>query len=157
MSLSFDNSTLVSDLIKSVFREASKKASSGDSAYKTSSLRCLTDLVHFSSSQLREAIFEDYWTSFVLNSFEKELDALRSKESRVRETLKAKLEGRDETVQQPKSETAGEEAKTDSKKPDDAEMEEEGENEIHESSRIIILETMGKCWPYSSELQGKPY
>lgn len=145
MALNFEN-PLVSEVIKCVFKEAGK--SSSDSVYKTASLRCLTDLVQFSTSQLKDSFFEDYWTSFVLKSFEKELEALRAKEVRQREILKAKLEEREDEPLQEEAKTS---ESSKQKEDEDVEME---EKETEKSTRIIILETMGKCWSYSLELQG---
>lgn len=140
---------LVSELIKCVFKEASKSTS--DSVYKTSSLRCLTDLIQFSTSQLKDSFFEDYWTSFVLKFFDKDLDTLRTKETRQTEILKAKLEGREEPVQEAQASQGNDTDKQKTEENQDVEME---EKEAEESTKLIILETIGKCWSYSSELQG---
>lgn len=135
-----------------MFKEANKQTS--DMAYRTSSLRCLTDLVHFSSYQFKDSVFEDYWTGFVLKYFAADLESIEAREKRHAEMLRAKFEEKDESMEQSK-EAAAVKASGEDKEMTEEKSEEDKENEkVNSSLKLIVLETIGKCFSYSTEIQG---
>lgn len=142
--MSFENPLTV-EIITSVFKEANKQSS--DAAYRTSSLRCLTDLVHFSTSEFKDSFFEDYWSQFVLKYFESDVAALWARETRHAETLRARFEDEKENGDEKKKDERVEASKEDGDEDKEAGL-------VNSSMKLIVLETLGKCWPYSTEIQG---
>lgn len=153
LKLNFENK-LVDDIINSVFKEANKQSGNIDLNYRTCSLNCLGDLVQFSSTHFKENYFENYWQEFVLKYFQSDIDALIKKElqrvEQQKELFKIKVLG----VEVMQSETNEKIELTETNK--DEEMEEDKELEtINSSLKLVILESIGKCWPYCSDIQEK--
>lgn len=150
LKINFENK-LVDDIINGVFKEANKQSGNIDSNYRSCSLSCLGDLVQFSSTHFKNNYFEMYWQDFVVKYFQDDIDLLTKKEcqrvEQQRESFKKKFLGIDEmqTESNPneKIETKNEE-----------EMEEDKELEIINSNlKLVIIESIGKCWPYCSDIQ----
>lgn len=136
-----------------MFKEANKQTS--DMAYRTSSLRCLTDLVHFSSYQFKDSVFEDYWTGFVLKYFAADLESIEAREKRHAEMLRAKFEEKDESTEESKEAAVVKAAGEGDRETTEEKSEEDKENErVNSSLKLIVLETIGKCFSYSTEIQG---
>lgn len=135
-----------------MFKEANKQTS--DMAYRTSSLRCLTDLVHFSSYQFKDSVFEDYWTGFVLKYFAVDLESIEAREKRHGEMLRAKFEEKDESTEETKETAVKASGEGDREKTEEKSEEEKENEKVNSSLKLIVLETIGKCFSYSTEIQG---
>ena len=170
LKLSFEN-PLLDELIKNIFKEASKQSASIDLNYKTCSLRCLADLVQFSSMHFKDAYFEQFWSSVLENYFGKEVEELISKEKTRYDYLVEQYKNKNK-IDDPKTETKEtsetnatevnkevdevSNKKAKSKKETDADLDEDDEEarKNGEAIKLIILESVGKCWSYSSDIQG---
>ena len=172
--MSFTN-PLVEELYKSIFKEASKQGV--DLAYKSCALRCLSDLVQFSSSQFKDAYFEQYWSNFVLKLFETDLEELFENEKIQREQLIDQLANRDraytqetgnpdassieeDILKKPCDENLVRESRSSERKKEKSSSnqdKDEEENAKTSALKLICLETLGKCWPSSADTQGKQY
>ena len=103
--------------------------------------------------------FEQYWETFVQKLFEEDwITILKKEKQRYQqqfENLKLKKQSESEmqvekavesqenlTVHEPESE------------PEKMETDKE-EDEKNSILKLVCLETIGKCWPYSTEIQGR--
>jgi proteasome component ECM29 len=166
LKLSFDND-LIESLIKNMFKEASKQSSNVDINYRVASLRCLSDLIQFSSSHFKDAFFQQYWSLFMKKYFENDLEELMIKERQRREQLEEQLKKKmniidedvelinidDENVKDNNEQSNKKSKKNDDDKDDDDDDDEEGQ--ILDKLKLLSLETIGKCWPYTPEIQSK--
>ncbi|CAF0720691.1 unnamed protein product [Brachionus calyciflorus] len=160
LKLNFDNS-LVDEIITSVLKEANKQSGNIDNNYRICSLRCLGDLVQFSSTHFKDNYFENYWANFVLKYFKDDLDELEKKEKlrcdQQRESFKKKVLGIEdmqteiENIEKMQTtESTKNEEKNDEEMLEDKELE-----ETNSSLKLVILESIGKCWPYGTDIQEK--
>jgi hypothetical protein len=138
-------------LIKNIFKEASKQGTNVDPNYKLTSLRCLSDILEYSASNSLDSDFDLYWTTFVEKYFEQ--DFINLKES---EEFKKKAEsGEDE---QKSDETKEEDRPIEEikklKLSETPETIDEAAKELFDNFKFIILGTIGKCLPYTVEIQG---
>ena len=149
--MKFDNENV--DLIfKNVFKEVNKDSSNIDQSYKISSLRCLSDLLQFSSSHFKDSDFELYWSSFIERFFQKNFQILAEIEKAIEERRKNEHEGDDSEIRQ----AALEQIKR-IKLSDESQSngdDDEAEDKFESPLKITCLETFGKCWPYSDDIQG---
>jgi hypothetical protein len=168
---------LVEEIVNAMFKEAGKQSSNIDITYRQCSLRCLADLIQFTSSQFKDSFFELYWSSVFVMYFEQDLASLvRKDQLRFEQQIEAfkrknKRKANDmetETVEdQTKNEQSEEmqveaekvEEKTQQKEEEvkkaDEKTDEEKEKEATNSAlKLILMETIGKCWPFSWEIQG---
>jgi hypothetical protein len=140
----------VLSLIKNVFKEASKKSANVDINYKITSMRCLSDLMQYSASNSLDSDFELYWTMFVEKYFEQDFLNLKNAEELKVEInaeamqLENNITDNDRPIEEIKKLKLSE-----TKSNDDEENE-----ELFNKLKLIILETIGKCWPYTMEMQG---
>jgi len=165
LKLNFEN-PLVEEIIKSVFKEANKSGSNIDISYKLGSLRCLADLVEFSSCHFKDNLFEDYWQGFIKTNFSEDFESLVNKEKKYMEKRKMQL-NQMEIVEtdEPKVEENDQEMKDmdQTKEEQNANKttitNEEERNEEEDTNnfniRLNLLSTIGKCWSYSSDIQGE--
>lgn len=165
LKLSFEN-PLTDEIIKNIFKEANKQSDNIELNYRVCSLRCLADLVQFGSTHAKDSYFEQYFL-IVKKYFEAEFEEVVKKEKVYHDQLVEQFKNKN------RKETGELEAKREKK--DDAEMMEvqpvekqekddkakvekdendEEEEKKNEAIKLIILETIGKCWPYSTEIQG---
>lgn len=153
LKLKFENS-LVEEIINAVFKEASKQSSNIYVTYKTCSLRCLADMVQFSSAHFKDSYFEQYWTNFVLKYFDREFGELLIKEKQrvdqqfdlfKKKILKEEIQEQAMDIEQ----------KEDVKNEENMEEEETDKEaeELNATIKHIILESLGKCWPFGSDIQ----
>ncbi len=148
---------LVVDIKKKVFKEASKQSSNIDSAYKTCALRCLADILEYSSSKFVDKDFESYWVLFIEKYFENDLEKLdtvcRSKEIETMEVevnaTAVQTDGQTEPAEDIKKLKLTEDKSV--KKDDD----DDEESELSNTLRLICLETLGKSWPHNTDMQGR--
>jgi hypothetical protein len=153
--LSNDNE-LVINVKKHIFKEASKDNSNIDITYKTCALRCLADILEYSSSKFFDKDFESYWTLFIEKYFENDLEKFKElndveKSEMTVETSDALVDGgQKDSVEEIKKLKLSESKPV---KPDD---EDDNDSELFEKLRLICLETFGKSWPHNSDMQGKP-
>ncbi len=165
MKLCFDN-TALDELVKNVFKEVGKQSSSIDLNYKLCSLRCLADLVQFSSTQSNETYFEKFWSSILELYFSNELENLILKENKRHENLIEQIRNKNNVTDVEMKETKNDsseiqennEAATKKKSKKETEVEnreeEEEEQKKGEAIKLVILESIGKCWSYNSDIQG---
>jgi hypothetical protein len=174
-----------------MFREAGKQSANIDLAYRQCSLRCLSDLVQFTSAKFKDVYFETYWSTVFLKYFDQDLAALHTKDQQRLEQqieqFKSKnrrkgdemvvdnavvedtemLQGDDDKAENVDSESkmqvnggSGDDDKTNNeseakKTVVDEKTDEEKEQEAANAElKLILLETIGKCWPFSWEIQG---
>lgn len=145
-----------------MFKEANKQSSNIDITYKTHSLRCLADLVQFSSTHFKETYFESFWQSFVKKYFDAELEVFTKKEklrqSQQFHQFKEMNNIADEKESPGETATEDVEMETETKESkesnEDKEEKKEAENE-EMVIKLILLETIGRCWPFSTESQGE--
>ena len=154
MILKFEN-TLIEEIIKCIFKEANKQSANIELGYRVCSLRCLSDLVQFSSAHFKDAYFEQYWSTFFVVYFEDNLKEISLKESqRFKQQLESlnpkSIQDSENIVEESVSQ---QEADVVMKEPAPEDNAEE-ENAALASLKRVCLETIGKCWPYSTELQG---
>lgn len=148
--MKFDNENV--DLIfKNVFKEANKDSSNIDEAYRISSLRCLSDLLQFSSSNFKDSDFELYWSSFIERFFQKNFEILGEIEKAIEERRKQELEddsdNRQAALEQIKRIKLTDESQSGANDDEDG-------DKFDSPLKITCLETFGKCWPYSDDIQG---
>jgi len=166
LKLSFQNSVL-DDLIRNVFKEVNKQSSSIDTTYKIFSLRCLADLVQFGSTQSKEVYFEQFWSTILENYFSIELENLTLKENKRQENLIQQIKNKHKVGDVEMKETQEDNvvemvennevtAKKRAIKENEANNREEDEEEEqkNEAIKLVILENIGKCWSYNSDMQG---
>ena len=137
------------DLIfKNVFKEVNKESSNIDEAYRISTLRCVSDLLQFSSNNFRDSDFELYWSTVLEKHFKKAFEHFEEIE-KIAEQRKLNA---GESVDQERQLSEIKKIKL----TDESESEKEAENEdrIDSPARITCLETFGKCWPHSIDIQG---
>lgn len=150
--LKFDNENV--DLVfKNVFKEVNKESSNIDESYRISSLRCLSDLLQFSSSNFRDSDFELYWTSVIERFFQKNFEILAEIEKAVEERRKQDNEEDENNSKQAALEQIKKIKLSDESQSGD--NGDEAEDKFDSPVKITCLETFGKCWPYSDDIQGK--
>lgn len=156
----------VEKLVGCVFKEAQKTSSNIEVSYRVCALRTLTDVVQFSSVHFVDGNFEQYWSTFFQGLFANVLKEVQAKEAtRYQQILEnltntesempvdeamSKSEG-DENVGMKEAVEDNKPAKKKEEKMDD---EEAVEDPALEKLQMVCLETIGKCWPYGSEIQG---
>lgn len=166
MLLKFENPE-VEKLVGCVFKEAQKTSSNIEVSYRVCALRTLTDVVQFSSVHFVDGNFEQYWSTFFQGLFADVLKEVQAKEAtRYQQILEnlantdsemsvdeaaSKSQERDDNVEM--KETV-EDNKPVEKKEEKMEDEEVVEDPALEKLQMVFLETIGKCWPYGSEIQG---
>ena len=173
----------VTNLIKNIFKEANKQSSNVDDNYKICALRCLADAMQFSSNHFNDADFELYWTSFIEKYFEESIQKLNEIELKKQQQLQEQEQKNAEqggetkaaaietdtsdTINPTTSDTESSEQIKKLKLNDDEkekgkenkqiakDADDEANNSLHNNLRTVCLETFGKCWPHSNELQGR--
>jgi hypothetical protein len=90
--LKFENA-LVEKLAGCVFKEASKQSAGIEVAYRVCALRCLTDVVQFSSVHFVDSHFEQYWSTFYQVCLAGGLEQVRAKEAQRYQQLVESLTG----------------------------------------------------------------
>ena len=68
MVLNVENQN-IDEIMKQIFKEANKQGSNVETSYKVCAMRCLSDLVQFSSNNFKDTYFEQYWSMFILKFF----------------------------------------------------------------------------------------
>lgn len=152
--LNFDNEQ-VSLMFKNVFKEASKDT---DTIYKVASLRCLSDLLEFSSSQFRDDDFDQFWTLFIQKHFKIDFEMFNEIESKLIEG-KYLMENCNENEKTNIMCELIDKVKEIKLKNDKSTKENENSLDIQNDQMDIIkitcLETLGKAWPYTTDMQEK--
>lgn len=152
LKLNFDNK-LVDEMVNCVFKEANKQSSNIDLNYRQSAIRCLGDMVQFSSTHFRDVYFENYWNNFILKFFDDNLQQLIEKDKKRIELQKYLFKKKYLSITE-ENEVLVEE-KIDEKKNED-QSEEDKESEISNMSlKLALLESVGRCWPYGADIQEK--
>ena len=153
-------------MINNVFKEVNKQSSSIDINYKSYSLRCLADLVQFSSTHAKEVYFAEFWNVLLENYFKQDLESLITREKTRHENLVQQLKDKnigqnvdmkEESENLPENQDANESASKKNKTKQDNEEDEEDtreEEKRNEAIKLIILESVGKCWSYKENVQG---
>ena len=152
MILKFEN-TLIEEIIKCIYKEANKQSVNIELGYRVCALRCLSDLVQFSSAHFKDTYFEQYWSTFFAVYFEDNLKEISLKESQrfkqQLESLNPKSIQDSENIVEESVQQEADVVMKESTPEDNAE-----ESVAAASLKRVCLETIGKCWPYSTELQG---
>lgn len=161
--LKIENELLI-NLIKNVFKEASKQSSNINLNYKIHTLRCLADILQFSSTNSIDNDFETYWSLFIESYFKQNIENLKQLEEEIRikkfekqEEINKEQQNEDEKMQD-NNENANDGAKkVKLSNENNVKNEDNDENsdDTFSNVRLICLESMGKCWPYTTEMQGK--
>ena len=150
LKLSFDN-PLVDELIRGLFKEASKQSSNIELTYKLSAVACLSDALTFASAHFKDAYFEQYWSEFVIRMLDGELATVRQREQ-TRQSLQLELfKSRFQIDAQVPAESAGQNQKEEENK-DDGEKEEAVVYNVN--LKLIVLISLGKAWSFGSDIQG---
>ena len=128
-------------------------------------LRCLTDLIQFSSVHCVDANFEQYWTAFFQVYFQEDLETIKQiEDQRYQQQL-------EHLVNQTKETSISDDTPKKLKTDEDVEMvqetvkntieskKEDSDEEVEkdlalDKLRLVCLETIGKCWPFGGEIQG---
>ncbi|RNA28279.1 proteasome-associated ECM29 -like protein, partial [Brachionus plicatilis] len=152
LKLNFENK-FVDDLVNSVFKEANKQGSSIDLNYRLSALRCLGDLVQFSSTHFKDVHFENYWNNFILRYFNEDLEQLIVKEKKRVELQKELFKKKILSISEESEAMVGD--KNDERKNKDENEEDKESAAANMNRKLVLLESVGKCWPYGTEIQEK--
>ncbi len=172
MKLNFENE-LVDQILKAVFKEASKQGDNIELSYRIYSVMCLSDLLQFSSAHFKEAYFEQYWSMFVLKIFQTELESLSQKEmlrreqqleffkSRLKndqemdhESVKTNKDDKEDIDKMSVDESAANSEKSNVEKANAEEKMDDDQKEVNLNLKIIVLVSLGKSWSFSSDIQG---
>jgi predicted lipase len=144
-------------------------------------LRCLADVIQFCSSQFKDQYFEQYWSFFIQKNFQEDLESLLKREqqrlehqisvfkiknNKINRTESNEIamhdndsnqmhvdEGDSNTKENETEKTIDQESKQE--KQHEKSEEEKEQDAINAQIKLILLETIGKCWPLNSEIQGK--
>jgi len=156
MVLNIENPN-IDEIMKQIFKEANKQGSNIETAYKVCAMRCLSDLVQFSSNHFKDTYFEQYWSMFILKYFEQDLIEIKKKETQKYEqqieNLKIKNQMQRETeIESDDNKNMGSESELITEAENmEIDKEEEEKNSI---LKLVCLETIGKCWSYATDIQG---
>ena len=130
-----------------MFKEAGKQNTSVETNYKLTSLRCLSDLLEYSASNSLDSDFDFYWTNFVDKYFEQDFINLKESEEELkRKSVEAEEEKKKE------DDRPVEEIKK--LKLSETEAMDDETKELFDNFKFTILSTLGKCLPFTAEIQG---
>lgn len=147
----------IDEIMKQIFKEANKQGSNIETSYKVCAMRCLSDLVQFSSNHFKDTYFEQYWLMFILKFFEQDLIEIKRKEilryEQQIENLKAKNQFQEQETESESDRKMDESELVVGTKDEKMEIDKE-EEEKNTILKLVCLETIGKCWSYATDIQG---
>lgn len=140
-----------------MFKEASKQSTNIETNYKLTSLRCLSDVLQYCASSSLDSDFDTYWSTFVEKYFEqdftslKEFEELKSQQQQQQQ-INSTTEEQQQAVVVADDDKPVEEIKK--LKLSETKDIDEAEQELADNFKFTILATIGKCMPYTPEIQG---